>query len=168
MEVDRTFKNVSGMVAKIFEPKGSQRGYTYSFKVLEPEDALLPYLDPKYGSINISSLDDAPKYKEKQSIVIHNLGIKRNGKYTNAYILHDKEKVIQLDAVGTESCKCESVSISELNALEDKQAKYDGRDTDGGLLEFIVSLSGLKPADFDSLSWSEVMKAAINVRSLQK
>ena len=93
---DAQFDNVSGVVAKIFPPKGKQKGYTYSIKVNNPEQGLKKWLND-FKCINLSSFDEEPQFQEGVTITIDRLGLKKNGKYINAFSAGEPHEEINLD-----------------------------------------------------------------------
>ncbi len=81
------FKDVAGVIQKVWPLKGKQQYYTYSFKPDVPEAALMAYLHKTYKNINISTLDKEPTVAEKQKITIFELGIEIRDGYVNGYII---------------------------------------------------------------------------------
>ena len=82
-----TFKEVAGVIDRVWPLKGKQQYYTYSFKPDVPEASLMAYLHKTYKNINISSSDKEPTVAEKQKITIMELGVEIRDGYVNGYII---------------------------------------------------------------------------------
>lgn len=119
MLYDATYSDVSCVVKKIFMPKGGQKGITYSVSASGP---IKKYAN-KYGCVLVSTFDTEPLFAEGQEIIA-NLGIKKNGDFTNAYFITNQEKTESEPSI--EQKGNEEIDLLDPVCCENQDAPYDG------------------------------------------
>ena len=132
MSYDAQFDNVKGVVAKVFLPKGKQKGCTYSIKVNSSDPELAKWLND-FKCLNISTFDQTPRFEEGVSVTYDRIGVKRNGKYINAYSAGEPQEEINLDNahekipewVGTSTKATEDEKHIDPESIEDDKLVWD-------------------------------------------